>query len=71
MDRTLSRNGSRWTISAIEARDQVSQDVAYWQSRPAKERIDAVGDLLLLNLKTRGIHELPRLRRVLVRTQRG
>lgn len=71
MERSLTRNGSPWTITSQGREGQVARDVAYWQAKSPRERIDAVGDLLLLNLKTQGIHELPRLRRVLVRTQRG
>lgn len=71
MDRTLARNGEVWTLKRADPANQLAQDVAYWQSRSLKERVDAVGDLLLLNLNAQGIRELPRLRRVLVRTQPG
>jgi hypothetical protein len=71
MDRTLARNGDTWTVKRADPLRQLEEDVAYWQSRSVAERVDAVGDLLLLNLKAQGILELPRLRRVLVRTQPG
>jgi hypothetical protein len=71
MATTLARNGATWTLKRADPSRQLAEDVAYWQSRTLAERVDAVGDLLLLNLKAQGILELPRLRRVLVRTQRG
>jgi hypothetical protein len=63
MDKSIRRYASLGAMKAAEYRD--------WQSLPARVRIQAVADITLAVYRmTRGMTDVPRLRRTLVRLQR-
>ena len=61
----IDRHGRRWTARVVPASDAGEDDFDFWfDSMSPEQRVEAVGDCLLSALKTRGVHDLPRLRRV-------
>jgi len=60
----VERDGRRWTIRVVAAEEAEQADFDFWFERTPEERVAAVADCLLSALKTRGIDEIPRLRRV-------
>ena len=63
-ERRISRNGRTWTIARVSRAEAEEHDFEFWQQMTPEERVAAVADCLLSCLKTRGIDEIPRLRRV-------
>ena len=59
------RHGRTWTVTVLDQDEAQEEDFRYWYDgmTPA-ERVEAVADCLLSSLKTQGIDEIPRLRRV-------
>jgi hypothetical protein len=58
------RGGRRWSIRVVDAKEAEQADFEFWFQRTPAERVAAVEECLLSALKTRGIDEIPRLRRV-------
>src|SRR5687768_12187941 len=59
------RDGRVWTISRVRVEDAEEADFRFWyENLTPGERVNAVADATLSCLKTRGINELPRFRRV-------
>jgi hypothetical protein len=69
-ERRISRNGRSWTIARLSRKEAAERDLEFWQQMTPEERVAAVEDCLLSCLKTRGIDEIPRLRRVYRRVER-
>lgn len=61
----LDRHGRRWEARVFDQAEAEAEDFRFWYEEltPA-ERVVAVADCLLSSLKAKGIHEIPRLRRV-------
>ncbi len=58
------KRGRLWTAKVVPRELEAEEDFRFWQSMTPAQRVNAVGACLLSTLKTQGIHELPRLRRV-------
>jgi hypothetical protein len=59
------RHGRVWTATVVSQDDAEEADFRFWyEGLTPEERVNAVADCLLSALKTRGILEIPRLRRV-------
>jgi hypothetical protein len=69
-ERRISRNGQTWTIARVSRIEAEERDFEFWQQLAPEERVAAVADCLLSCLETRGIDEIPRLRRVHRRVER-
>ncbi len=63
--------GRTWTLSVVPKDEAEAEDARFWYEEltPA-QRVDLMSECLLDCLKTRGGHELPRLRRVYRRVER-
>ncbi len=59
------RRGKVWTGMVVDQDEAEEEDFRFWYENftPA-QRVEAVEDCLLSSLKAKGIHEIPRLRRV-------
>jgi hypothetical protein len=59
------RRGRTWTISTVPLAEAADEDARFWYEEltPA-QRVELMPEVLLDCLKTRGIRELPRFRRV-------
>ena len=68
--RSLSRHGRTWTIAKLSRAEAEERDHEFWRQMTPEERVLAVADCLLSCLKTQGIDEIPRLRRVHRRVER-
>ncbi len=57
--------GRAWTVSVVPKAEAQGEDARFWYEEltPA-QRVDLVSECLLDCLKAKGIHELPRFRRV-------
>lgn len=61
----VDRHGKTWTATVVTEAEAEEADFRFWyEGLTPAERVDAVQDCLLSSLKTRGIREIPRLRRV-------
>jgi hypothetical protein len=59
------RHGRVWTASVLLETEAEEADFRFWyDDLTPEQRVRAVEDCLLSTLKTRGIREIPRLRRV-------
>jgi hypothetical protein len=59
------RHGRIWTATVLSVDEMEEEDFRFWyEDLTPEERVDAVRDCTLSALKTRGILEIPRLRRV-------
>jgi hypothetical protein len=59
------RHGRIWEARVVSEEEQEEEDFRFWyEGLTPEERVMAVEDCLLSALKTRGINEIPRLRRV-------
>jgi hypothetical protein len=70
----VDRHGKTWAATVVSKREAEAEDFRFWYEELSPEgRVAAVADCLLSSLKTRDIHELPRLRRVsrVVKRPRG
>jgi hypothetical protein len=69
--KALDRHGRVWTGAVVRPEEAEEVDFRFWYDNlTPEERVEAVADCLLSSLKTQGIHEIPRLRRVSRVTQR-
>ena len=66
--------GRTWALRVVPKAEAEAEDARFWYEEltPA-QRVDLVSECLLDCLKTRGVHELPRFRRVYrcVKRKRG
>jgi hypothetical protein len=59
------RHGRVWTAQVVSLEEAEEADFRFWYDElTPEERVRAVEDCLLSSLKAKGIHEIPRLRRV-------
>ncbi len=59
------RHGKVWTGVVIDQEEAEEEDFSFWyEGLTPEQRVEAVEDCLLSSLKAKGIHEIPRLRRV-------
>ncbi len=59
------RHGKIWIASKLRWEETDEKDFLFWYEKlTPEERVEAVGEALLNCLKTKGIYDLPRLRRV-------
>ena len=59
------RYGRSWTATVVTEAEAEEADFRFWyEGLTPAERVNAVQDCLLSALKTKGIREIPRLRRV-------
>lgn len=59
------RHGKTWTATVVHKGEAEAEDFRFWyEELSPEERVAAVADCLLSSLKTQGIDEIPRLRRV-------
>lgn len=57
--------GRTWTATVVPKAEAEAADFRFWyEGLSPGERVAAVADCLLSSLKTQGLDELPRLRRV-------
>jgi hypothetical protein len=62
--------GRIWTVVKVRRKDAEEEDFRFWHDGLTPEqRVEAVADALESCLKTRGVHAIPRLRRVHRRIQ--
>ena len=58
-------HGRTWTATVLSEDETEEADFRFWyDGLSPEERVNAVQDCLLSCLKAKGIHEIPRLRRV-------
>jgi hypothetical protein len=63
--RLVDQKGRTWTLTRVRLEEAEEEDFRFWyEELTPEERVAAVGDALASCLKARGIHEVPRLRRV-------
>lgn len=63
--KAVDRHGRTWEARVLTQDEAEEEDFRFWyEGLTPEERVDAVADCLLSSLKARGIHEIPRLRRV-------
>jgi hypothetical protein len=61
----VDRHGRVWTAHVVSLEEAEEADFRFWyEELTPEERVRAVEDCLLSSLKAKGIHEIPRLRRV-------
>lgn len=61
----IDRQGRTWTVSKVGWDEAAEEDFRFWyEGLTPEERVEAVGEALEGCLKTRGVHAVPRLRRV-------
>ena len=61
----LDRHGRCWEARVLDQAEAEAEDFRFWyEDLSPVERVAAVADCLLSSLKAKGIHEIPRLRRV-------
>ena len=59
------RRGRTWTVSKVRWEEAEEEDFRFWYEQlTPEERVAAVADALEGCLKARGLHAVPRLRRV-------
>lgn len=59
------RHGRVWSARVVRRAETAEEDFRFWfDNLTPEERVDAVEECLLSALKTKGIDEIPRLRRV-------
>jgi hypothetical protein len=63
--RVTDRHGRVWTIAGVPVEAAEEEDLRFWQLSTGEERVAAVADCSRDSLRTRGIHEIPRLQEVL------
>jgi len=65
------RRGREWTVSVVPKAEAAEEDFRFWyEDLTPAQRVDLVAECLLDCLKAKGLHELPRLRRVYRRVER-
>ena len=63
--RVVDGRGGTWLVSKIPWQEAEEEDLRFWYERlTPEERVMAVGEALESCLTTRGLHAVPRLRRV-------
>jgi hypothetical protein len=63
--RAIDRHGRTWTARVVPAQDAELEDFRFWfEELSPDQRVEAVAECLASSLKTQGIDEPPRLRRV-------
>lgn len=66
------RRGRKWDVALVPTHLADEEDFRFWfEELTGEQRVVAVRECLLSSLRARGIHEVPRLRRVARRVQRG
>lgn len=61
----VDRHGRTWTATIVSQEDAETEDFRFWyEELTPEERVAAVADCLLSSLKAKGLHQIPRLRRV-------
>jgi hypothetical protein len=59
------RHGRVWAARVVSQDEAEEEDFRFWyEDLTPEERVRAVEDCLLSSLKAKGIHEIPRLRKV-------
>jgi hypothetical protein len=64
------RHARVWTISVVPLERADDEDLRFWLAMSPEARVALMSECLLDGLKTRGVRELPRFRRVYRVTQR-
>lgn len=68
---TRDRLGREWSVALVPSHRADEEDFRFWfEELTGEERVVAVRECLLSSLRARGIHEVPRLRRVARRVER-
>jgi hypothetical protein len=61
----MDRRGRTWTISKVRLENAEDEDIRFWyEELTPEQRLEAVYDALEQCLRMKGIHAVPRLRRV-------
>jgi hypothetical protein len=61
----IDSHGRTWVARVVAKREAAAEDFRFWYEDLTPEgRVATVAECLLSSLKTRGLDELPRLRRV-------
>lgn len=61
----VDRHGRVWRARVVRRAEAAEEDFRFWYDElTPEERVEAVEECLLSALKAKGIHEIPRLRRV-------
>lgn len=64
-NRTTDRQGRTWTAAVVSKGEAAVADFRFWyEELTPEQRVAAVAECLSSSLKTRGVDEVPRLRRV-------
>jgi hypothetical protein len=63
-ERRIEKDGRIWTVVKLTREEAEQRDVELWQRMTPDERVQSLANGLLSASKTRGVIELPRLRRV-------
>jgi len=63
--RVVDGRGRTWLVSKVPWQEAAKEDFRFWyEGLTPEERVMAVAEVLESCLKTRGLHAVPRLRRV-------